>query len=827
MLQSMSGPDDRKRALVGAAEDGPRKRLHSDEATPKSAATPTHDDDDEEALHPAYAGLEAFRKEAIYRKLLEARRDLQRIERRAGTFQDDLAVSEQRAAVLQRFWNLLLTDLAARLAIQDQDTLASSSSSDPRSDLAAMEQQLQQQSSAVLQSLSKQSDINVVELQQKLHDLADEASRHKQDLFLTQSKLQRAQDALTQTSQKLSKVEHEYVRYQSNLLRATEGKPTVPAGTTVSASEPAPPAGTATEAAVKTEVASPSAAEASPQTSEALQKAVDELEAARQDVELTRRESDSRYAEIQTLNEEVRALKFKLHETQNRLTTLPEEVLLGSALYRELQSSLRHAHQDLQASREAMQTLETEATALREDRGAFQQTVEAEANSRCEDLEKLVKAKEADVTRLRSQRDELNAELTERRSREQVKFTQIEEMKALLNSKEERLTLLTSQVRRLRMTVAAFQGQSVGVSALAAAEAEEDHFAQLSRAAQQAQARVAELEQRLGVAGEIAAPNGTDATVKTEDGAEVNIKVEDGVASSIKTEHGAEVTEESDLRAENQRLRLSLQAAEASSKAVDDELEKISAAYADLERQASVKVTDVSRMEEKALRWVTEKSKADNKYFSAMRAKDTVDAELRMAKQVHERQQKTIDQLTEAERAFTVQLGQHEKQITTFKKVTDVQTRHIETLKRDLELAESRLAESNRTKEAASDSAKELINTANVEKDQRKRAEERITRLEKDLESSKRQLVKAAASAAKNKGRRDTDAGDGGSEKDFLNALLQCSSCKERYRNRILTKCYHTFCSECIDLRVQTRQRKCPHCQLAFAVSDVQPLYLQ
>ncbi|GAC92964.1 E3 ubiquitin-protein ligase bre1 [Pseudozyma hubeiensis SY62] len=816
MLQSMSGADDRKRALVGAAEDGPRKRLHSDEATPRSAATPNNDDDDEEALHPAYAGLEAFRKEAIYRKLLEARRDMQRIERRSATYQDDLAVSEQRAAVLQRFWNLLLTDLATRLALQDQDAFASSSSSDSRSDPSAMEQQLQQQSSAVLQSLSKQGDVNVVELQQKLHDLADEASRHKQDLFLTQSKLQRAQDALAQTTQKLSKVEHEYVRYQSNLLRATEGKPTVPAGTTVTASEPPPAAEQPAALDVKKDAAPSSAAEAGPETSEALQKALEELESARQDVELTRRESDSRYAEIQTLNEEVRTFRYKLHETQSKLTTLPEEVLLNSALYRELQTSLRHAQQDLQNSREAMQILEREASAMREERGSFQQTVEAEASSRTEDLEKLVKAKEADVTRLRSQRDELNAELTERRSREQVKFTQIEEMKALLNSKEERLTLLSSQVRRLRMTVAAFHGQSTGVSA-SAADAEEDQFAILSREAQQAQARVAELEQRLGITSETTAPNGKDATIKTED----------GVETKIKAEADAEALGESELHAENQRLRLSLQAAEASSKAVDDELEKISAAYADLERQASVKVTDVSRMEEKALRWVTEKSKADNKYFSAMRAKDAVDADLRMAKQVHERQQKTIEAFTETERNFTAQLGVHEKQVTAFKKTTDVHVRRIETLERELELAQSRLAESMRTKEAASDSAKELINTANVEKDQRKRAEERIVRLEKDLESSKRQLAKAAASAAKNKGRRDTDAGEGGSERDFLNALLQCSSCKERYRNRILTKCYHTFCSECIDSRVQTRQRKCPHCALAFAVSDVQPLYLQ
>ncbi|SPO26254.1 related to BRE1 - E3 ubiquitin ligase [Ustilago trichophora] len=807
----MSGADDRKRSLVVAAEDGPRKRLHSDENTQKPTAAAANDDEDEETLHPAYAGLEAFRKEAIYRKLLEARRDLQRIERTAATSQDDLAVSEQRAALLHRFWSLLLTDLAARLAIQDQDAFTSLGSSDSRSDLAALEKQLQQQTTALLQSLSKQTDVNVVELQQKFHDLADEASRHKQDLFLTQSKLQRAQDALAHATLKLSKVEHEYVRYQSNLLRATEGKPTVPAGTTVTASEPVPAAVKTEEVTVKQEPgASTSTTEAASEPSEALQKAMEDLETARQDVELTRRESDSRYAEVQTLNEEVRGLKYKLHQAEIKLTTLPEEVLSKSAVYRELQAALRHAHADLQSTKEAMQALETEATALREDRGTFQQTVEAEATARTEELEKLVKAKEADVTRLRSQRDELNAELTERRSREQVKFTQIEEMKALLNSKEERLTLLSSQVRRLRMTVAAFQGQSVSVATLANAETEEDQFEQLSREAQAAQARVAELEKRLGEqpSSESGAPNGTDVKVKAE--------------------QGAQVAKDDDLRAENERLRLLLQAAEASSKAVDDELEKISGSYAELERQASIKVTDVSRLEEKALRWVTEKSKADNKFFSTCRAKDSLEAELRAAKQVHERQQKTIELFAEVERSYMGQLSVHEKEVTTFKKITEAHSHRIETLQRELELANTRLAESVTNKASVGDLAKEHIDAATLEKDQRKRAEERIVRLEKDLETCKRQLAKAAASAAKNKGRRESEAaGEGGSEKDFLNALLQCSSCKERYRNRILTKCYHTFCSVCIDSRVQTRQRKCPHCALAFAVSDVQPLYLQ
>jgi hypothetical protein len=35
------------------------------------------------------------------------------------------------------------------------------------------------------------------------------------------------------------------------------------------------------------------------------------------------------------------------------------------------------------------------------------------------------------------------------------------------------------------------------------------------------------------------------------------------------------------------------------------------------------------------------------------------------------------------------------------------------------------------------------------------------------------------------------------------------------------------FCKSCIDMRISTRQRKCPACNLGFAQSEVQQLYFQ
>jgi E3 ubiquitin-protein ligase BRE1 len=64
-------------------------------------------------------------------------------------------------------------------------------------------------------------------------------------------------------------------------------------------------------------------------------------------------------------------------------------------------------------------------------------------------------------------------------------------------------------------------------------------------------------------------------------------------------------------------------------------------------------------------------------------------------------------------------------------------------------------------------------------------------------------------------------------EVDKCMSILKCSTCKQNMRSTVLTKCLHTFCKSCIDMRISTRQRKCPACNLQFAQSDAQQLYFQ
>eukprot|EP01025_Chloroclados_australasicus_P053713 TRINITY_DN6346_c0_g3_i1.p1 TRINITY_DN6346_c0_g3~~TRINITY_DN6346_c0_g3_i1.p1 ORF type:complete len:826 (+),score=96.06 TRINITY_DN6346_c0_g3_i1:268-2745(+) len=55
---------------------------------------------------------------------------------------------------------------------------------------------------------------------------------------------------------------------------------------------------------------------------------------------------------------------------------------------------------------------------------------------------------------------------------------------------------------------------------------------------------------------------------------------------------------------------------------------------------------------------------------------------------------------------------------------------------------------------------------------------------------------------------------------------LKCSVCYSRQKSTILVRCLHTFCRECINTCLQTRQRRCPKCKTGFTNNEVKPFSL-
>lgn len=71
-----------------------------------------------------------------------------------------------------------------------------------------------------------------------------------------------------------------------------------------------------------------------------------------------------------------------------------------------------------------------------------------------------------------------------------------------------------------------------------------------------------------------------------------------------------------------------------------------------------------------------------------------------------------------------------------------------------------------------------------------------------------------------------------------MRETLLCGVCKERYKDTTISKCFHTFCGECVPpplsfnailtlscrcvkARLGVRNRKCPQCSAVFAENQV------
>ena len=177
-----------------------------------------------------------------------------------------------------------------------------------------------------------------------------------------------------------------------------------------------------------------------------------------------------------------------------------------------------------------------------------------------------------------------------------------------------------------------------------------------------------------------------------------------------------------------------------------------------------------------------------------------------------------------------IKLREAEKDVSEWKKrAEDVEVMHAQVAKeRDalrLELTQSRVQEQALAREIK---AMEIrVSTMKEELvDLRRQVEAIEADKKKHLTDLKLEKTRADRANAILSGRKDLKhLAIDDKEMAALRKMVNCSVCSTRLKDRMITRCNHLFCSECIHENLASRHRKCPGCGGKFSENDVQPFF--
>ncbi|KAH9892516.1 BRE1-domain-containing protein [Cubamyces lactineus] len=808
--------ESRKRPHVDDGDSSrPKKRAVSDDrASPSHLnGTASHSDEPKDGDH-----VELFRKEAIYRRMKHYSREAERSQARVAELERRRTQCEAGLAALEACWTQLIGTI--RSLVRPEDLPAVEKESEGIRDLTvhvsseaepeyvnALKDKMQATADIVkaFVNLRAQSQTGPSEEQiaKRCQEAEAESSVLRSELSLVRARLRDTETRNEQLREELVAAEKRADRLQSKSLNPGAAK-------------------------VKDDVAEGSPAEdaSSPQP----ESVKNGLHLA-SDADDWRTLAESREGKIDELSRENAQQREQLHALRLQLAALPEEVVRESTHYKVL---LEKASRSEHASREAaaeLAKLKDELQQLQAIHQQWQESVKAGNDTAMQELKAMINKRDSELGRIREQRDQYYAELNERRAKESTKLASIAEFKTLAEARAERIAVLESESKRLKSRLAANSGDEDLVAFLWSSSSEGPSYVEdLKRRVSDAEARAFTLEKALAALDSERA----DIAKLSRSEAELRQQVDQlskqleryqtvyGNASSMPPE-AAQLSEQLQRKqVEIDKLQLQDKQREQAESALFAELDKLSAAWENLDRQINSKVYDLSALEERVQKAGVERAKAENKFYAAVRDKEAVDNERKNLVRNLDKAGKALDKLAASEKALNTRIHDLEKEVSLSRKAVDALKEETRALQADNHEWRTRFYGERKSLEETRTAFQEHSAALDKKRTELRKLEESLLKAKRDVEKQATKFKSMSSSSNPNSREAELQ-----SEVDKCMSLLKCSTCKMNLRNTVITKCMHSFCKSCVEARITTRQRKCPACNLPFSQGEVQQLYFQ
>lgn len=154
--------------------------------------------------------------------------------------------------------------------------------------------------------------------------------------------------------------------------------------------------------------------------------------------------------QIQSILEEIKGLQEENSTLKSRREALTDEDFIRTDVFKHFKTKSEELIKQVNHLEATNTQLKEDIEKLNSERTTFKKQLEAEAQALTQELDSDLVARDHDLARLRSARDELLAENTMRKTSQEQHHTALEHLKELVGAKEERITALESEVSRLR-----------------------------------------------------------------------------------------------------------------------------------------------------------------------------------------------------------------------------------------------------------------------------------------------------------------------------------------------------------------------------------------
>ncbi|KAG9099923.1 E3 ubiquitin-protein ligase bre1 [Ceratobasidium sp. UAMH 11750] len=585
---SSSSLNSKKRAVnSGSGSNSPR---------PKSNGDLPHDE-------PKDENLEAFRKEAIYRRMRHYARELERAQTTIEELEKRKNICEAGMAAMEACWNQLLDtlrslvrseklppadertrelfDLVRRSIDEDEERDEDEEDEDDDDstdylialqDLAASSQSL----IAQVAQLAPHSPPDTKDLRNKLHASQTQTSSLRSEVHLLRARLADTQVETEALRTSLQTAENRLERAKSSTVQALGKRPIEMNG---DATPPMKKEGSPMELVPST---SSVPHDSLPAESESRWKSL----------------AESREQEIVNMGNERLVTLDELNRLKLQINSPSEEVVVASASYKILQEHANQFKSDVEEYKARWTTAKDELENLKANHRAIHDEAIAKSQVTIEELQSNLQKKEADCLRLRESRDSINAEASVRRARDAERTNAVAQLKVLVDARAERILVLMSEVRRLKAAIAAQTGDPDLLRYVMGLSVNEEEGAQVQPS------YVADLQARLESA---------EARLRASEGVDGQAEVEVELAKYRKAfgnwndvyaqgAQSAVVAKEAELRA----ATLKCVEMEAALNDLYGEVDKLSVAWETLDKQNKLKIFDLAALEEKVLKVTTE-----------------------------------------------------------------------------------------------------------------------------------------------------------------------------------------------------------------------------